>query len=431
MPVSTSNPGTRRPSKAYSECSLADFHGTPDVGIQERAEAFWHYTRHVRSQGHYNYRRVSTSGSGPTMQVFDETSGRVREYVNLASNDYLNLTKHPDVVSAGIEATRKYGSGAGSVPLLGGTLDIHMELERKVSRFKGCEDAILYTSGFGSNCSTILSLLGEGALAVLDTLVHASIVDGCSRSTVRKFRHNDPESLDAVLRKSGGAFRSKLVIVDGVYSMDGDIARLDEILDVAKRHGALVMVDEAHASGVIGAHGRGTPEHFGLEGRIDLVAGTFSKALGSVGGFIAASKEIVELLRFYSRGYMFSTAMTPQATASLLAALDVVESDEALRSRLWANIRFFRGRLLDLGFEIGASETAIFPVIVGDDFKVKEAVRRLHVAGVYANPVLYPAVRRNQSRIRMTVTAGHRIEDLERAIEAMLEIDRDLRIRKA
>ncbi len=408
--------------------SLADFYDIPECDIFQRADLFWAYSCLVKRQGHYNYRRISTTGSGPTMIVIDRNTGLARLMICLASNDYLNLTKHPKVIAAGIQAIQKYGSGAGSVPLLSGTLDIHIELEAKIAEFKGCEDAITYTSGFGSNFSTIFSLLGKNDVAVLDTLVHASIVDGCANTNRKRFSHNDPASLEKVLKKYKDQFRTKLVIIDGVYSMDGDIAKLDEIIWVSKKHRAYVMVDEAHATGVIGLSGKGTPEHFNVEGQVDIVAGTFSKGLGCVGGFIAGGKELIELLRFFSRGYMFSTAMTPQSTASLIAALDVIQNEPHLLQSLWHNIRHFRERLLSYGFNIGRSETAIFPIIIGDDYKVKEAVKLLHEQGIYANPVLYPAVRKSQSRIRMSLMSSHTIDHLDAAFEALKIVDKKIGI---
>ncbi|HNU80632.1 MAG TPA: aminotransferase class I/II-fold pyridoxal phosphate-dependent enzyme, partial [Bacillota bacterium] len=342
--------------------SLADFFDV-DADITGRAKMFGEYLKDIREKRHLQYRRISMDGSGPVMKVVDHYSGKIKEMVYLASNDYLNLTKHPRTIAAGREALEKYGSGAGSVPLLGGTLDIHIELEKKIAKFKGCEDSIIYTSGFGSNCGSLLSILQEKDIAILDTYVHASIIDGCKSTNIRFFRHNDMNSLERVLQRVKDKYRTKLIAVDGVYSMDGDIAPLDRIAELAKTHGAYVMVDEAHATGVIGDTGRGTPQHHKIEGKVDIVAGTLSKALGGVGGFIAANSELVELLRYYSRPYIFSTAMTPQVAGSLLAAIDVIEEEPEHRERLWENIRYFRSNLTALGFDLGNSETAIFPII--------------------------------------------------------------------
>ncbi len=402
-----------------SKYSLADFYDIPDMDMMERAEMFYEYFEDIYNKHHCHFRRVSLNGSSPVMQVLDPYSGQTREMIYLASNDYLNLTRHPKTIEAGKKALEKYGVGAGSVPLLGGTLDLHVALEKKVAAFKGCESAIVYTSGFGSNAGSIAALLRQNDVAILDILDHASIIDGCKETSVEYFRHNNMRSLEKVLQKCKDKYRTKLVIVDGVYSMDGDISKLDEIVALAHHYGAYVMVDEAHATGVIGENGRGTPEHFNLEGKVDIVAGTFSKALGVVGGFVAGKKEIIEYLHYYARSYMFSTAQTPQAAASLIAGMEVIETEPHLRSKLWDNIHYFKKHLLALGFNIGNSETAIFPIIIGDDFKVREMCRELHEANIYVNAVQYPAVSRKLSRIRMSLMYNHTREQLDSVLELL------------
>ena len=401
----------------FLDASLVDFADVEDKDIMQRAELFGEYADFIRSKKYNYYRRISTEGSGPIMSVVDCYSDKPQKMINLASNDYLNLTKHPNTIKAGIEAVKKYGSGAGSVPLLGGTLDIHVELEKKIANFKGCEDAILYTSGFGANCGTLLAMLGEKDIAILDMLVHASTIDGCKNTNKKFFKHNDLKSLEKILDRSQKEYRTKLIVIDGVYSMDGDISPLDKIIDLAKTYGAYVMVDEAHATGVIGENGRGTPEHYKVEGKVDIVSGTFSKALGGVGGFIATNSELVELLHYYSRAYMFSTAPTPQVAGSLIAAMDVIQNDHERRARLWRNIKHFRENLLNMGFDIGQSETAIFPIIIGNDTKVKQACKFLHEKGIYVNPVQYPAVPKRLSRIRMSLMSEHTIENLNYVLE--------------
>jgi len=407
------------------DLSLADFYDIPDVDLFGRAHKFAEFMAEQKANRHTNYRRISTSGSAPVMRVIDPYTGRERDMIYLASNDYLNLTRHPRVIAAGRAALDKYGAGAGSVPLLGGTLDLHVELEQKIARFKGCESAILFTSGFGSNCGALLAMLGEKDCAILDLYVHASIIDGCKRAHNEFFRHNDMRSLERALTQTDGKYRTRLVVVDGVYSMDGDIAHLDQIVALAHAHGAYVMVDEAHATGVIGDHGRGTPEHFHIEGQVDIVAGTFSKGLGGVGGFIAAKAELVELLYYYSRSYMFSTAPTPQVTGSLLEALRVIEEEPELRAQLWDNIRYFRAGLDAMGFNLGHAETAIFPIIVGDDWKVKEMCRRLHEADIYVNPVLYPAVSKRLARIRISLMSAHTREHLDRCLNVLEHLGKE------
>lgn len=412
----------------FEDASLFDFLDIDDADIMKRAAIFSEYALHTKQIKHYYYRRVSLDGSGPVMRIMDQYTGKPKEMIYMASNDYLNLTKHPRTIAAGIKAMEKYGSGAGSVPLLGGTFDIHVELEKKIAKFKGCEDSIIYTSGYGANTGTLLGLLNSKDIAIIDRLAHASIIDGCNSTNVKFFRHNDLKSLERILAKSQKECRTKLVVLDGVYSMDGDIAPLDKIIEMAHSYGAYVMVDEAHATGVIGKNGRGTPEHFGLEGKVDIVSGTFSKALGAVGGFVAARKELVELLRFYSRAYMFSTALTPQVVGSLIEAINVIETEPQLREDLWQNINYFRKNLLDLGFKIGNSETAIFPIIIGDDYKVKEACRMLHERGIYANLVLYPAVPRKLARLRLSLMSTHTKEHLDKTLTELEAVGKKLEI---
>ena len=404
--------------------SLSDFFDIEHMDMMERASYFQEYISDLDKRHHKQYRRISTSGSSPVMTVIDPYSCQEREMIYMASNDYLNLTRHPRTIAAGMKALLQYGTGAGSVPLLGGTLDIHIELEKKLARFKGCESAIIYTSGFGSNCGSIGALLREQDVAILDMLVHASVIDGCKGTHVEYFRHNDMDSLQKVLAKCSDKYRTKLVVVDGVYSMDGDISKLDEITEIAHSYGAYVMVDEAHATGVIGANGRGTPEHFNIEGKVDIVAGTLSKAMGAVGGFIAASRDLVEYLHYYSRHYMFSTAPTPQVTGSLIEAINVIEQEPHLRTRLWENIDYFRQNLLDLGFNLGNSRTAIFPINIGNDIIVREICREMQEENIYANAVLYPAVSRKLSRIRLSIMCNHTRQHLDRVLEVLEHLGR-------
>ncbi len=403
-------------SRLYSQADFASIEGK---NIMERAEIFGEFLQDVRDRHHLQYRRVSLTGSEPVMRVIDPYDGQEREMIYLASNDYFNLTKHPRVIKAGHEALDKYGAGAGSVPLLGGTTDLHEGLEQDLARFKGCESAVIYTSGFGSNAGTLISLLQKDDCAILDMLVHASIVDGCQSTNIKYFLHNNMESLERALKRTQDKYRTRLVAVDGVYSMDGDIAPLDEIVELAHKYGAFVMVDEAHATGVLGENGRGTPEHFHLEGKVDIVAGTLSKGLGGVGGFIASRKELIDYIRFYSRPYIFSTGMTPQAAGSLREALRVIEEEPELRERLWDNIRYFRQGLQTIGFNIGNAETAIFPIIIGDDLKVKEMVRLCHEANIYVNPVVFPAVSKKMSRVRISLMAQHTKDQLDRVLDVL------------
>ncbi len=402
------------------EISLADYYDIPDPDLFAKTLAFYDYVDTQKQAGHFTYCRTLLSASQSRVVIRDDLTGKAREMIMMASNNYLGLTTHPKVVKAGIEAQEKWGAGAGSVPLLAGTLELHRELERKLAAFKGCEDAIIFPTGYSSNVGIISGLAREGDLILNDVLNHASIVDGSrlSGAEIKTFPHKNVEALDRYLSRLSPRYNGRLVVVDGVFSMDGDIAPVPQMVEVCRKHGARLMIDEAHATGVIGEHGHGTPEHWHIEGQIDIVAGTLSKGLAGVGGFAASTREVVEYLRFYSRSYMFSTALPPAVTASLIAALDVIDSEPELRERLWRNIRYLKEGLTSLGFDLGESETAIFPIIIGDDWKVKEMARLLHQDGVFVNAVFYPAVARRLSRIRLSLMATHTKEDLDQTIEA-------------
>ncbi|MGE5551340.1 MAG: aminotransferase class I/II-fold pyridoxal phosphate-dependent enzyme [Bacteroidota bacterium] len=404
--------------------NLANFMELPDRDLFAKAKPFYDFMNELSEKRFHHWHRVLSSPSEARVRIIDRYTGQERELINLASNNYLGLTTHPRVVEAGYEAYRKYGAGAGSVPLLGGTMSLHRELEQKLAATKGCEDAIIFTSGYSSNVGCVSGLVRKSDVAINDRLNHASIIDGCrlSGATFKTFRHNDPASLERTLAECDEEFQGKLVIVDGVYSMDGDIARLPEILPIVRKYGARLMIDEAHATGVIGAHGRGTPEHYGLEGQIDIVAGTLSKALGGVGGFVATTKEVVNYLRFYARSYMFSTALPPATTASLIAALDVIAEEPEIRARLWHNIRFVTDNLKKLGFDLGKAETAIIPIIVGDQTRLMPMSREVHEAGLFINPVYYPAVPKKQDRLRISLMATLSQDDLDYSLEVLEKV---------
>jgi glycine C-acetyltransferase len=338
-----------------TEQNLSHFIELPDKDIFAKARPFYNFINDLKQNELYHWHRTLTSPSANRVKIKDIYTGQVREMIMMASNNYLGLTTHPRVVEAGRRAHDKYGAGAGSVPLLGGNLDLHRELELRLAEFKGCEDAIIFTSGYSSNVGCVSAFVRNGDVAINDRLNHASLLDGCKLSggTLRSFLHNDLNSLEKVLKSCDKDFNGKLVIVDGVFSMDGDITPLPEILELAHRYGARVMIDEAHASGVIGANGRGTPEHFSVEGKTDIVAGTLSKGLAGVGGFVASTKDVINYLRYYARSYMFSTALPPAVTGSLIEAINVIETEPELRDRLWHNIRFMINNLRGMGVMTG------------------------------------------------------------------------------
>ncbi len=405
------------------ELSLVDFYNLQGMDMMEKASKFNSMLeKDVFTKRLFQQKIVACSPSAPVRSVKDVYSGHTKQMFQFASNDYLNLANHPKVVEAGVEAVRKYGAGPGSAPLLGGAFEMNIELEQRIAKFKHAESALVYPVGFSSNSSTLISLLQKDDLAILDMLVHASIVDGCKNTNLKHFKHNDIASLEMVLKKTKGEYRTRLVIVDGVYSMDGDIAPLDQIVALAKYYGAYVMIDDAHSTGVLGENGRGTSEYFGVEGQVDIISGTFSKALGGVGGFIAAKKELVELLGYCSRGFMFSTAMAPQVCASVLAALDIIEQEPERRVRLWKNIRYFKNSLLNLGFNVSHVESAIFPIITGDDQITKALWTDLFESNIYVGPVLYPAVPKRLSRVRISLMADHTQEHLDTLLTVLASL---------
>ena len=398
----------------YSNKSLADFYSLEGKDIFQTAREFQNYINWLYQHEYYYPRRISYTGSNPRMDIHDIYTGEKKEMINFSANDYLNLVKHPKTIQSGVDAVKKYGTGAGSVPILAGTLDLHVELEKKLARFKHCEDSIIYTSGFGSNMGTLLAMLKKDDLAVIDQYAHASIADGCIGTTLRTFKHNDMNSLEKIMKiNSRMNYKTKIICVDGVYSMDGDIANLPEIVTIARQYNAYVYVDDAHATGVIGENGKGTAEYYHMQGQVDIVAGTLSKALGSTGGFIASNKELVNYLRFYSRPYMFSTAMTPQTAASLMTGLDVIEHEPEIRKRLWNNIYYLKNKLSNLGLDVSRSESAIFPVIMGSNLKVMQMMKYLHKNNIMVSHVSYPAVPVELSRIRISLMQGHTQEDMD------------------
>jgi 8-amino-7-oxononanoate synthase len=334
----------------------------------------------------------------------------------LGSNSYMGLTNDPRVKKAAIEATEKYGSGCAGSRFLNGTLDIHIKLEERLAQFCDKESALVFTTGFQTNLGTISALVGKDDFVFIDKCDHASIIDGCRLGfgKIVKFEHNNPESLEDKLKgcEPGG----KLIVVDGVYSMEGDIARLPQIVEAAQRYGAAVMVDDAHSIGVLGKRGNGTADHFGLTDRVDIIMGTFSKSFASIGGFVASSSTVIEYLKHHSRAMIFSASPTPACAAAVLTSIDIIEKEPERREKLWHNTYKMLNTLKDMGFDTGLSETPIIPLIIGDNMDVFRFWRYLHDAGIFVNPIVSPAVPPNQALIRISVMATHTDKQLDRAL---------------
>ena len=341
-----------------------------------------------------------------------------RLVVNLSSNNYLGLTTHPALRARAIEATRALGVGSGSVRTIAGTMQIHMELERKLASFKRTEAAVVFQSGFAANAGTVSSILDRDAVIVSDELNHASIIDGArlSRATIKVFPHRDAAAARRIVEALPRGTRT-LVITDGVFSMDGDLGALPELCDLADEFGCIMMVDDAHASGVFGASGRGTVDHFGMHGRVDVQVGTLSKALGALGGYVAGSRALIEFLCHRARPFLFSTSHPPAVAATCLAALEILEHEPQLIERLWDNTRFFKAGLGALGFNTGASQSPITPVIVGDASRAMALSDRLFDKGVFAQGIGSPTVPQGKARVRTIVTATHTGEELQFALD--------------
>ena len=368
------------------------------------------------SRGIYPYFRVIESAQDPEIIM------NGRRMIMIGSNNYLGLTNHPKVKEAAIDAIKKYGTGCAGSRFLNGTLTIHVELEEKLARFMRKEAALVFSTGFQVNLGVISALAGKDDVIIIDKMDHASIIDGCRLSfgEVKKFRHNDMNDLERVLREYES--KDKLIVVDGVFSMEGDIARLPEIITLAKSYGARVMVDDAHGIGVLGQTGRGTAEHFGLEDEVDLIMGTYSKSLASIGGFIAGSTDVIHYIKHTARSLIFSASPPPASVASVSAALDIIENEPERRKALWRNTnKMFKG-FTELGFEVGPSQTPIIPIVVNDNENAFVMAMMLQEEGVFANVAVSPAVPNGRALIRTSYMATHTEEQLDKVLMAFEKV---------
>lgn len=354
---------------------------------------------------------------GPT-QARTTVDGK-KDVIVLCSNNYLGLANHPKLKEASIKAVEEYGAGSGSVRVIAGTMRIHLELERVLAEYKGVEDAIVFQSGFAANSGCIQQLVGEGDLIVSDELNHGSIIDGCRLTPAKRvvYKHRDIDDLEKVLKQNETGMRRILVITDGVFSMDGDIAPLDKITNIAKNYGAMVYVDDAHGDGVLGDNGRGIVNHFRLEGKVDIEMGTFSKAFGVVGGYVVGSHALKEYMWNKVRPYLLSGSHPPATAGACIASIKLVQSDPSIVKTLWDNTRYFKKRLKDSGFDIGQSETPITPIMCGESSVAQKLAKEAFEEGVFVLPIVYPMVARGKARIRTMVTASHTKEDLDFALE--------------
>jgi 8-amino-7-oxononanoate synthase len=379
------------------------------------------YTRadSLRDAGVYRYFRRIESQQDPIVFIDG------KPLVMLGSNNYLGLASHPEVKAAAIAAVEKFGTGCAGSPLLNGSLTVHAELEDRLASFMKCEAALVFTTGFQVNLGVLSCLLGRHDTVFLDNLDHACIIDGARLGLAKqvKFRHNDAADLEEKLRLAS-AENGRFIVVDGVYSMEGDLCPLPEMVEVKKRWNARLMVDDAHGIGVLGEHGRGTGEHFGVEDDVDLVMGTFSKSLACVGGFVAGERYVIDFIRHNARSQIFAASMPPASAAAVLKALEIVEREPERRHRLWENTRYMKAALDALGYDTGEAASPVIPMVVGDDFTAFRMVADLHDEGVFANPVVSPAVAEGRAMIRTSYMATHTREHLDKALVALERVGR-------
>ncbi len=352
---------------------------------------------------------------------------RGKELVMLGCNSYLGLSGHPKVRQAMRDAVEQYGTSTSSSRMFGGGTELHNQLEKRLAEFEGGEEAMIFNAGYLANVGTIPAIVGKDDYMIVDDKAHASIIDGCSisRGTFLPFRHNNMEDLEKKLQRCEPE-ANKLIITEGVFSMDGDIGQIDSIVELAKKYNAATLVDDAHATGVLGEGGRGSAEHFGLTGQVDLTLGTLSKSLAGLGGFVIGKKEVITYLRYAARSYMFSLSLPIPIVSGLLAALDVVQDEPQLRTHLRRNVNYLRDGLNQLGFNTAKAEAALIPVVIGDDAKTSRATTLLEELGVFVNAVVYPAVRKRESRLRLTLMATHTLEDLDMVLWAFEKADKKL-----
>jgi len=383
----------------------------------------------LKAKGTYFRLRVLEDEQAPEC-TFDG-----KRVINLASNNYLGLTTHPKLREAALEATRKYGVGSGAVRTIAGTMKIHMELEEKIARFKNAEACVVFQSGFAANAGTVSAVLGKEDFIISDQLNHASIIDGArlSRAKILVFEHKNMADAEAKLASVADQPGKKLLITDGVFSMDGDIGPLPGLCDLAEKYRAIMMVDDAHASGVLGRNGRGTVDHFNVHGRVDIQVGTLSKAIGALGGYVCGSRDLIEFLYHRARPFLFSTSHPPSVAATCIAAFDVLENEPERIEKLWENTRFWKNELALLGFDIGgkttpASQTPITPIIIGDGKRTMEFSRELFKEGVLGTGITFPTVPEGKARIRTIMTATHTRDELERALEVLGKVGKKMGI---
>ena len=412
----------------FNNASFKDFEDIEGLDIYVRAARFNAFLDHLEGQDRLNYRLVIQENYGPEVLLRPPGSREARRMVSLVSNDYWGLSQHPEVISAAIKGIQTWGTGTGASPAIGGHYAYHEQLEQATAKFFGREAAMLYTTGYTANSATVQCLLRKEDIAIFDQKVHASMYEGGLLTNTKTFPHNDLNALEHVLKTTQN-YRSRLVIIDGVYSQDGDLSHMPGILALCRQYGAFLCVDDAHGIGIMGQTGRGAIEHFGLLAEVDLITGTFSKTFGHLGGYVVASPELIRHLKYQSRQHLFSVTATP-ASAGILRAMELIDEEPFWKDQLWENIRYLKSGLESLGLDTGITQSAIVPVRIGDVGKTLECGRMLLEAGIYANPIMYPAVAKHDTRIRMNLMATHTRGLLDKVLNAYDHINQKLQLSK-
>ena len=393
------------------------------LNVRERVKFFAQFIDDLQKNNQCLYRRRIDGATGREVLVIDETSGLTQTMLMFGSNNYLGLANHPHVKEYVQNVIGEYGVGVGGPPLLNGYTTLHHTLEKRLSSFKKKEDTIIFSSGYSTNIGILSALLNKGDIVLHDKYCHASFIDGLqmSKATSFHFEHNDVSHLELLLQKNASHARDLFVAVEGVYSMDGDLARLDEIVPLSKKYGALVILDDAHGTGVFGDNGRGTAEYFGVQDDVDITVGTFSKAFSVVGGFVSASKDIINYLRFFARSYMFSASLPPPTLAAVLAGLDILEHEATLIEKLHDNIAYAKQMFKEIGFDI-STISPIIALIVPVGMNIREAAYHFHKKGIFVNSIEYPAVPVNQQRFRISLMATHTKKDIDTLVACVDEV---------
>lgn len=402
----------------YTQVDFSDYRGDD---LFEVTDYFAAFLQDAVQKGYMVYGNPISTAPVAEFNVYDSYQGKERRFLNFCSYNYLGYSCHPKVIAAVQDALSQYGTDAVSAPLLSGYYDLSKRLEEAIARFKCKESAILFPTGYGANLGVLSCLLKPGDVAVLDILSHASIRDGArlAGADIKVFSHNNAEHLEMVLK--GLQTKRVIVCVEGVYSMDGDLVNLPEIVAVCKKYGAKILLDEAHATLIFGQHGRGVAEHFGLEDQIDITIGTFSKSFGAIGGFATGNAKLITYLRMYARSYVFSCAMAPHTAAGILKVLELYEQDQSALTRLWENTRYMQRKLQEAGLDIGETQSQVIPVIVGNDRRLREISRMIHSQGLYTGVVTYPAVSSKRTRLRLSMSSNHTTEQMDTCVAIIRE----------